>query len=79
MRSIIVLIIAFTMSGCSHSQAVRKPPPRSVAAWWKNIRELNRPDPYDSYKQGLKQQFTGGASRQQQRLARKYYELLGKR
>ncbi|GAC1449988.1 MAG: hypothetical protein NVSMB9_34180 [Isosphaeraceae bacterium] len=45
MRTVIVLAAVFAISGCSHSGAVRKPEPGSVAAWWQHLRELNRPDP----------------------------------
>lgn len=79
MRSMIFLMIALAISGCSHSHAVRKPVPQSVAAWWQHLREMNRPDPYDPIEQGLRQQFMGASSRQQQQAARKYIALTGKR
>jgi hypothetical protein len=45
MRSVMVLLIVLTISGCSDSQFVRRPMPQAVVAWWQNVRELNRPDP----------------------------------
>jgi hypothetical protein len=45
MRSMVVLLVVLAISGCSRDQAVRKPAPQAVAAWWRHLRELNRPNP----------------------------------
>lgn len=50
-------------------QAVRETAPRAVAAWWRNARELNRPEPDLNL---LKNQFMCLSPKDQARRARQY-------
>ena len=68
MRSVFYLLIVLTLSGCSHSQTVRKPVPQAVADWWRNVRELNKPGPVDP----LRQQFMNLSPKEQRQQAKKY-------